>query len=301
MRRSRTGPFADGGGSMRDDSSVVRFLYGTSPGRCLLNFMLRTRTDQLVVRFLWSRASRPVVLWYAKRHGIQLPPEQMKQYKTFREFFIRQKDSIVVDRTPEHLISPCDGWLSIYPIQEDSSFLIKGKVYRLNDLLEDKELSIRYHGGVCLIFRLTPADYHHYIYFDDGYQGENHFIPGSLHSVQNIACSVYPVYTLNRRMWTLLATEHFGPVVQTEVGAFAVGGILPSRSRGRFCRGMEMGRFELAGSTIVLLFEKDRIRLLPHLADALKELEEIRVEMGMWIGNVIERQNTRYFGDGALS
>lgn len=292
MRRGRAGPFADGGGSVREGSFVVRFLYGTSLGRCLLNFILRTGADRLAVKFLWSRASRPVVLWYARRHGIELPPEQMRQYKTFREFFIRQKDSIVVDGTPEHLISPCDGWLSVYPIREDNSFFIKGTVYRLNDLLEDEELSIRYHGGVCLIFRLTPADYHHYIYFDDGYQGENHFIPGSLHSVQSAACSVYPVYTLNRRMWTLLATEHFGPVIQTEVGALVVGGIIPSRSDGRFCRGMEMGRFELAGSTIVLLFEKDRVHLRPHLAKALKELGEIRVETGMWIGNTFKRWHT---------
>lgn len=273
---------------MRKDSSVVRFFYGTRLGRCLLHLILHTGADRLAVKFLWSRASRPVVRWYARQHGIQLPPEQMRQYKTFREFFIRQKDSIVVDGTPEHLISPCDGWLSVYPIREDNSFLIKGTVYRLNDLLEDEELSIRYHGGVCLIFRLTPADYHHYIYFDDGYQGENHFIPGSLHSVQNAACSVYPVYTLNRRMWTLLATEHFGPVAQTEVGALVVGGIIPSRSSGRFCRGMEMGRFELAGSTIVLLFEKDRICLRSDLTKGMEHSGEVPVRIGMWIGHAVK-------------
>ena len=44
---------------------------------------------------------------------------------------------------------------------------------------------------------------------------------------------------------------------------------------------MEKGRFELAGSTIVLLFEKNRVRLAPNIR---ADLKEIRVSQGMWIG-----------------
>lgn len=45
-----------------------------------------------------------------------------------------------------------------------------------------------------------------------------------------------------------------------------------------------MGRFELAGSTIVQLFEKDRIQLLPQLLSRLAGGREARVQLGMWIG-----------------
>ena len=268
---------------MRSSSPVVRFLYGTRPGRAVLSLLLRSRADRTMVRFLRSRWSRPLIGWYARRHGIPLTREQRRRFSTFRDFFAREREDTDFDPAPRHLISPCDGWLSHHSVQADSSFCIKGFSYRLEDLLQDRELSARYHGGDCLILRLEASDYHHYCYIDDGFQGENHFIPGALHSVQEAACAAFPVYTLNRRMWTLLATEHFGPVVQTEVGALVVGGIVPRRESGRFRKGAEMGRFELAGSTIVLLFERGRIQLLPRLIPSLAGGREVRVFQGMWI------------------
>ena len=268
---------------MDKSSPAVRFLYGTVPGRVLLSLTLRTRADRAAVRFLRSGLSRPVVGWYARRHRIPLTREEKAGYGSFRDFFARQRPT-AVDRHPEHLISPCDGWLSVHPIRPDSSFPIKGFTYRVRDLLEDEDLSRRYQGGTCLIFRLAASDYHHYCYIDDGIQGENHFIPGTLHSVQDAACTAFPVYTLNRRLWTLLSTEHFGPVVQTEVGALVVGGIIPAQTGGRVRRGDPMGRFELAGSTIVQLFEKDRIRLLPQVLEPGISGQEVRVHLGMWIG-----------------
>jgi len=81
-----------------------------------------------------------------------------------------------------------------------------------------------------------------------------------------------------------MATENFGPVVQTEVGALIVGGIFNHWEETRVFKGMEKGRFELAGSTIVLLFQKNRIYLLPHIRDALNRNEAYRVTQGMWIG-----------------
>lgn len=270
---------------MNHSSSSVKFLYGTRLGRAILSLILRSRADRFVVRFLCSPWSRPLVGWYVRRHGIPLTPKQYREYSTFRDFFAREREELDFDPAPHHLISPCDGWLSHYTIRPDSSFSIKGFSYRLEDLLQDKDLAPRYHGGDCLILRLEASDYHHYCYIDNGFQGKNNFIPGTLHSVQPSACAVFPVYTLNRRIWTLLATEHFGPVIQTEVGALVVGGIVPSKERGRFRKGEEMGRFELCGSTIVLLFERGRIQLLPRLVPTLAESGEVRVGQGMWIGS----------------
>ena len=47
-------------------------------------------------------------------------------------------------------------------------------------------------------------------------------------------------------------------------------------------RGQEKGYFELAGSTITLLFQKDSIRLKPELLTAL-ERGEVQVRQGQWI------------------
>ena len=64
------------------------------------------------------------------------------------------------------LISPCDGKLSVYDIKSDSVFHIKESIYTVEDLVENKELASEFTGGKCLIFRLSPDDYHRYCYFD---------------------------------------------------------------------------------------------------------------------------------------
>lgn len=267
---------------MSGSSAAVRFLYGTVPGRALLKLVLATRADRLAVRFLRSPLSRPMVGWYVRRYDIRW--ENWRSFRSFREFFIRRRPDGPVDTEPGHLISPCDGWLSAYPIQEDSSFSVKNSHYRLRDLIRDETLAREFQGGDCLIFRLCPADYHRYCYIDDGYHRKCHYVSGTLHSVQPIACETYPVYVLNRRCWTLLSTEHFGPVVQVEIGALVVGGIVNEREHIRFARGTEKGHFEPAGSTIILLLQKGRVRLLPALKDCLAQGGEYRVTQGMWIG-----------------
>lgn len=268
---------------MNKNDSMVRFMYSTLPGRIMLKFIQTLRFDRVIVAFLRSPLSKPYMIRYARRHEIPLTREQANQFRTYRNFFLRQRDDLQIDPDPDHFISPCDSLLSAYTIDENSSFSIKGSRYRVCDLLEDESLAKKYEGGICLIFRLCASDYHHYCYIDNGYQGEHHFIPGVLHSVQPIACETVPVFTLNRRSWCLLETEHFGPVVQTEIGALVVGGIVNAKENCSFVRGEEKGHFDLSGSTISLLLEPGRICLRPELLSVLNSGEESRVTLGQWI------------------
>ena len=268
---------------MRENDGSVRFLYSTFIGRLFLKLIMKTHADRLIVKYLRSPLSRPLISMYAKRHDIPLTKTELESFRTYRDFFVRKRGHAAIDTSPDHLISPCDGWLSAYPVNENSSFAIKGSRYRVSDLLQDDTLAKNYDGGLCLVFRLCASDYHHYCYIDNGYQGKNHYIPGVLHSVQPIACANYPVYTLNRRSWCLMTTENFGPVVQTEIGALIVGGISNNRENIRVIRGNEKGHFELAGSTIVLLFEPGRVRLLQRYETCLTEGREMRVYQGAWI------------------
>ena len=269
----------------KENDAAIQFLYGTVLGRVLLKLIQKLHADRLIVRYLRSGWSRFFLAKYVKQHKIPLTHEELQHYRSFRDFFDRAQERVEIDITPGHLISPCDGILSVYPIQHNCTFAIKRSRYQVRDFLEDEELAERYQGGICMVFRLRASDYHHYCYIDDGYQGKNHFIPGVLHSVQPVACRSFPVFTLNRRSWCLMVTEHFGPVVQTEIGALIVGGIANIEENTRFCRGFEKGHFELAGSTIVLLFEQGRIQLRPELAEILEKVGEVRVEQGMWIAN----------------
>lgn len=88
----------------------------------------------------------------------------------------------------------------------------------------------RFAGGICLIFRLMPANYHRYCFIDDAVLEECDAIPGALHCVRPIALEREPVYALNSRAWTLLRTDHFGTVAQIEIGALLVGRIVNEHS-----------------------------------------------------------------------
>ena len=245
-----------------ENDGSVRFLYGTALGRGLLKTIQVLHMDRLAVWFLRSGLSRPYMAQFAKKNQIPISKEELKAFPTYRDFFLREREPHPVDTDPGHLISPCDGWLSAYGIQPDSSFAIKNSLYRVKDLLGDETLARNYQGGTCLIFRLCASDYHH------------------------IACEHFPIFTLNRRSWCLLDTAHFGPVVQTEIGALVVGGIV-NRPEGPMVRGQEKGYFDLCGSTIVLLMEPGRIELLPELAALMGTEQEVRVEQGQWVATAI--------------
>lgn len=270
-----------------ENDGSVRFLYGTALGRGLLKVVQGLHLDRLAVWFLKSRLSRPYMVRFAEKHHIPISKEELQKFPTYRDFFLRERDAVPMDTDPGHLVSPCDGWLSAYTVRSDSAFAIKNSLYRVKDLLEDEALVNNYQGGICLVFRLCASDYHHYCYIDDGRQGPNHFIEGRLHSVQPIACEHYPIFTLNRRSWCLLDTDHFGPVVQTEIGALVVGGIV-NRPEGPMKRGQEKGHFDLCGSTIVLLMEPGRIELVPELAALLDTEREMQVIEGQWVATAMK-------------
>lgn len=262
---------------------AMTFFYGTAAGRVMMQAMLRSGAPRLMAAYMHSRLSKRMVHRYIRRYQIPMEAFHGQKYRNFASFFIREKLCPIEDGDPSHLLSPCDGLLSAFPIEENGSFAIKGSHYRLCDLVDDAALAEQYRGGLCLIFRLRASDYHRYAFAADGYIGPSHYIEGQLHSVQPIACEKYPVYRLNRRCWHLLETEEFGPMIQIEVGAMAVGGIVTEIENARISRGQEMGHFELCGSTIVLLIQKDRAELRQELWDALRERSEIEVRRGMWI------------------
>ena len=146
---------------MRESANLLRWLYGTVPGRFLLLTGMKLRLDLLAVRFLHSPYSRCLIRRFVRNNRIDTTPQEIAACRSFRDFFARQRDFTPFDETPEHLISPCDGRLSISAIDEHSCFFIKNSHYQLKDFLQDEDLARNYLGGTCMIFRLCPSDYHH--------------------------------------------------------------------------------------------------------------------------------------------
>ena len=281
-------------------NAAMRFLYGNPAGRAAISAMMALRVPKLMAWYLRSPFSKGMIRRYIRKYNISMKGYPRIGYRSFSDFFERRKIKNRFDEVADHFISPCDGHLSVYPIAEDSRFEIKGSTYRVCDLVPDDTLSARFDGGLAMIFRLAPNDYHHYCFLDDGYVGKHHYIEGKLHSVQPVALASVPVFRLNRRVWTHLQTEHFGSVVQIEVGALAVGGIVNERENEPVKKGETMGHFSLMGSTIVVLVEKDRMELRSGITEAMSERAragqaagkapsiygvEVPVKMGQWIGN----------------
>ena len=190
-----------------------------------------------------------------------------------------------IDMDEKVLIAPCDSKLTVYPIEDTLQLKIKNSVYTIEDLLMSPSLADEYRGGLCLVFRLTVDDYHHYHFIDDGTADKDHFIKGVFHTVNPIASDYYPIYKTNSRSYTVLHTKHFGDVVQMEVGAMMVGKIT-NLNKKTFKRGEEKGYFEFGGSTVVLFIKKDIVDIDEDILNISKNEDEVRVLMGERIGTL---------------
>lgn len=270
-------------GEYRDDSRVLSFLYGTVPGRVILKGLTAPWLSRLAGWYMDSGFSVRHIGSFAAKNGIDLNLCRKKKFDSFNDFFTRQLKPELrpVDMAPNALISPCDGRLSVFAIDEKSVFSIKGSQYTVGELLNGDPAAERYMGGTCLVFRLCVGDYHRYHYLDSGVKGNNYHIPGVLHTVRPIALSKVPVFIRNSREYTLLQTENFGTVAQIEVGAILIGRIRNHHGPGPFHKGGEKGMFLYGGSSIVVLLEPGKVRILEEFpADG----EERQVLCGQRIG-----------------
>ena len=271
---------------MQKESFPLRFLYGTAPGRAILRQLVKPGFSRWMGIVLDSRASKCIVPAYICRNRIPMDSYEPVSYRSFNDFFTRRRraDCLNIDETPSHLISPCDGYLTAYPIDGQHRFTIKHSSYDVAELLNDRLLAEGFEGGVCLVFRLTPKHYHRYCYIDGGRKGENYVLPGVLHCVRPIALAHYPVYIQNAREYTVLDTDHFGRVIQVEVGALMVGRICNEQGRGAIIRGDEKGHFAFGGSTIVLLLQKGAAAIDADILRRSARDEESSVRLGQRIG-----------------
>ncbi|WP_434310339.1 phosphatidylserine decarboxylase [Hominifimenecus sp. rT4P-3] len=271
---------------------MLTFLYHTPVGRCFLKVLTKPALSNVVGRFLDLPVSRPLIPGFIRKNQLDLSDYRLEDWPCFNDFFTRRlKDGVrPVDQNPEHLIAPCDGLLTAYPVDRQAVFSIKDSSYTVYDLLRSRGLAEAFLGGTCLIFRLTPSHYHRYCYPDSGKKSENRFLPGILHTVQPVATEACPVYRQNSREYTVLRTEHFGDMVMMEVGAMLVGRICNEHpGRMPVLRGQEKGRFEFGGSTIILLLQKGTVEIREDILAATERNEEFPIRLGEPVGSKPKR------------
>lgn len=236
---------------------------------------------------------------FAARYRVDLHEAELalEGYPTFAEFFTRKlkPGSRAVDPGEDVVVSPVDGAVSqIGYAQRGECIQAKGVSYPVEALLADPEEAKRFLGGAYVTLYLSPRDYHRIHAPLSGRIAGYSYIPGEFWPVNRASVKLQQkLFCVNERLTTYLDTSA-GRVAVVKVGATCVSRIrasyddLVTHTGGsakvhRYDRpipigkGEELGVFEM-GSTVILLFEDDRVRW----DEGLKE--ESVVRMGMRLG-----------------
>lgn len=211
-------------------------------------------------------------------------------FTSFNDFFIRElnENARPINMNPDILVSPGDGRLFAYEnISMNKLIQVKGITYSLSELLGDNKIASLYEGGTCLVLRLCPTDYHRFHFIDNGIPEKSNFIDGSYYSVNPTALERIPkLYCQNKREWSIFKSENFGDILHIEVGATCVGTIIQSYKPGKkVTKGQEKGYFKFGGSTTILFFKKDMVKIDGDILTQTDLGFECKVQLGETIGH----------------
>lgn len=272
-----------------NEGKIISFLYTTPLGRIFLKIMISPIISKACGLVLSSKLSTLLINPFINKNNMDLSDYPVKKYKSFNDFFTRKiiEAKRTITNDPSKLISPCDGKLTLFKLNEDSHFTIKGSDYTLSSLLKNDKIASEYIGGYGILFRLTVDDYHRYIYPISGIKSKNVHINGCFHTVNPKAASALPIYKENSREYTIIKSDNYGNVLMMEIGAMLVGKIKNHHEETLAYRGTEKGYFEFGGSSIILLIQKDHYLPDNDLLVNSSNNEETIIKMGEEIGSLI--------------
>lgn len=240
--------------------------------------------------------SAPLVHLFAKAYAVNMAESErtgLRDYRSFNDFFTRSlaPGARPIDAAPGAIVSPADGVVSQTGIVERGELIqAKGVRYSLGGLA-DVCAGPEYEGGAFATVYLSPKDYHRVHLPLGGRLLRTVAIPGKLFSVNAATeAGVEGLFAINERLVCEVETP-FGKMLVVFVGALIVASIATvwagprspykrkriDRHDRSFDTGDEIGRF-LLGSSVVLVFERDRVRLDPSIAAGAE------VRMGARIG-----------------
>jgi phosphatidylserine decarboxylase len=130
------------------------------------------------------------------------------------------------------------------------------------------------------------VDYHRFHYPLAGKASAPTLINGGLSSVNPIALRRdLSIFWQNKRNLSYLETDGFGRIASFEVGATCVGSMTYGESLPGFVeKGDEKGFFSFGGSSVLTLFEPNRILLAEDLLEHSAQNRELYARMGEPMG-----------------
>ena len=272
--------------------SFLRWTYSNPVGRLSLHALVkRAAFSRWYGRRMDRPSSRGKVLPFIARYGVDAREflDRAESFNTFNEFFYRKlkPGTRPIDPRPEVAVFPADGrHLGFQDLSKAEGIFVKGAVFDLPALLQDQSLAAKYKRGSIVLSRLCPVDYHRFHFPVAGVPSKPKLINGPLYSVNPIALrrNIH-IFSENRRALCRIQSPEFGEVLMLEIGATCVGSFEYTFSPDQpVTKGAEKGFFKFGGSSIMTIFEPDRLRLDDDLVSNSVEGRELYARVGDHMG-----------------
>jgi len=283
--------------SVADDSNAAQATL-SGVGRVLLGLLYllpKNAMSRAMGRFAsiaWpGPIQRAEIRLFARLAGVDLSEarDDVGDFATLQQFFTRalRPGARPIDGGEDVLVSPCDGaWGAAGRIEGGTLLQLKGRTYRVADLLGHEAWAVDYEGGTYATLYLSPRDYHRFHTPAAGRITRLDYLPGALWPVNAIGLlGIDGLFARNERICAELLPDGSaaGPgLLMIAVGATMVGSVRLAfdelctnvadatpvtrrleRNPPAFARGEEWGHFEF-GSTIVLLAPPGGPRIEPR-------------------------------------
>eukprot|EP00760_Papus_ankaliazontas_P033924 PhM_4_TR6798/c0_g2_i1/m.103347/K01613/psd, PISD; phosphatidylserine decarboxylase len=257
---------------------------------CGTNFKKKV-TDKEIIQRDWIQKYNINMTWYVV--------EDYRQFESVNDWFVRHiKPSmrpIAEPNNPLVVTSPADARLLVFYNRDASKVWIKGGKFTLNRLIDGLVVDgdpNYYEEGVIVICRLAPQDYHRFHSPVDGTVDYVKFKSGTYWSVNADAAQSGNYAFLNARQIMVLDTGGpLGKVAFVGVGATCVGSVILQNNQGTLLqpgmkvkKGDEVGFMQFGGSTIILLFKKNTMKLDCDLVQHSALPVETYIPMGARVG-----------------
>lgn len=268
------------------------WLYNNPVGKFSLNTLVKRKfISSFYGDMMDSPKSLKKIEPFVKTYNIDLNEAEKQNFVSFNDFFIRKlkSDARKINIDSNVVVSPGDGKILAYSNLSNQDFIVKGYKFRLEDFLQNKSLARKYLNGSIVILRLCPTDYHRFHFPVSGNISQLTKINGDYYSVSPIAVKKkIEIFCQNKREYLTINTQNFGDVIMSEVGATMVGSIIQTYESSDVLKGEEKGYFKFGGSSVVLIFEKNKIRIDEDLLINTQNSLETEIKMGERIGVFIK-------------
>ncbi|PRO65067.1 archaetidylserine decarboxylase [Alkalicoccus urumqiensis] len=236
----------------------------------------------LYTAILKRSAASPLSRWlipsFAKTYQIPLAEAEKpwRDYASLQEFFSRRlHEPRPVTGISQACASPVDGAVTaVGTLDEDVQFSVKGKVHDIQTLLSVSDSVSRYSGGAFIVLYLAPSDYHRIHAPLTGSVVRRYALGEYSEPVNDLGLrfGIQPLAS-NYRLITELETAA-GRCAVVKVGALNVNTVEYTHMEDSLVKGGEFARFAF-GSTVILLFEPERMSWKVNEGDHVKQGETI--------------------------